>query len=132
MSKATQTSLQLQGGGATYYQNLKLAGDADGDQRLDFLDVHRVSVDASSQRLARLKITVIGAGPAGLVFARNAALHGAIVTVFERAGDPRGVDAGYTNRSFNITLDNVGRQVLGDPRACRPTLSSVILNDRFV
>lgn len=95
-----------------------LAKDAN-DQELGFLGVHRVGSDSSSHRLNSLSIIVIGAGPAGLVFARNAALHGAEVTVFEQAGDPRGSNAGYTNRSFNLTLDNVGRQVLGDSRAWR-------------
>ena len=36
------------------------------------------------------------------------------MTILEKAGDPRGSDHGYTNRSFNITLDEVGRYVLGD------------------
>lgn len=64
-----------------------------------------------------LTIIVIGAGPAGLTFAKSAALHGATVTILEQAGDPRGGDAGYTNRSFNLTLNQVGRRVLGDERA---------------
>lgn len=97
-------------------QTPRIAGNADGDQRLDFLGIHRMGT-STSRRLRKLTVTVIGAGPAGLVFARNVALHGAAVTVLEQAGDPRKGNAGYTNRSFNITLDNVGRQVLGDPRA---------------
>jgi 2-polyprenyl-6-methoxyphenol hydroxylase-like FAD-dependent oxidoreductase len=129
MSQASQASLQLQGGVATNVPNPNLARNADGDQRLDFLGIHRIGVDAPSRRLAGLTITVIGAGPAGLVFARNTALHGAMVTVLEQAGDPRGADAGYTNRSFNITLDNVGRQVLGDARAWR---GGIWLNGRAI
>jgi 2-polyprenyl-6-methoxyphenol hydroxylase-like FAD-dependent oxidoreductase len=129
MSKASQASLQLQGGVVTNVQNPKLAGDADGDQRLDYLGVHHVGVDALSQYLTGLRVMVIGAGPAGLVFARNAALHGAVVTILEQAGDPRGTDAGYTNRSFNITLDNVGRQVLGDARAWK---GGIWLNGRAI
>lgn len=68
-------------------------------------------------KLNGLTIAVIGAGPAGLTFAKGAAQHGAIVTVLEQAGDPRGKDAGYTNRSFNLTLNQVGRRVLADERA---------------
>lgn len=67
--------------------------------------------------LANMTVIVIGAGPAGLTFAKGAALHGATVTVLEQAGDPRGKDAGYTNRSFNLTLNQVGRRVLADERA---------------
>jgi 2-polyprenyl-6-methoxyphenol hydroxylase-like FAD-dependent oxidoreductase len=67
-------------------------------------------------QLDGLKIIVIGAGPGGLTFAKGAHNHGAQVEVIERAGDPRGEDAGYTDRSFNLTLNNVGRTVLGDER----------------
>lgn len=70
--------------------------------------------DNESQSLKNLHITIIGAGPAGLVFARAANQHGAGVEVIERAGDPRGNDAGYTNRSFNLTINSVGRKILGD------------------
>jgi kynurenine 3-monooxygenase len=67
--------------------------------------------------LKGLSVIVIGAGPGGLTFARGAQSHGADVTVIEQAGDPRGDDAGYTDRSFNLTLNQVGRRVLGDERA---------------
>lgn len=129
MSKASTAVLESQGGLVTNFQNLNLAGNADSDQRLDFLGIHHIGFDRTSRRLDGLTITVVGAGPAGLVFARNAALHGANVTVLEQAGDPRSDDAGYTNRSFNITLDNVGRQVLGDARAWH---GGVWLNGRAI
>lgn len=81
--------------------------------------VKRISsvVNQRSVALKGLSIAIIGAGPAGLVLARAAANQGAIVHLLEKAGDPRNDDAGYTNRSFNITLDNVGRMVLGEERA---------------
>lgn len=67
-----------------------------------------------SLTLSGLNILVIGAGPGGLTFARAAAQHGAKVKVIEKAGDPSGKNAGYTDRSFNLTLNNVGRASLGD------------------
>lgn len=67
--------------------------------------------------LESLNAVVVGGGPAGLTFARIAHANGARVTVLEKAGDPRGEDAGYTNRSFNLSLDRVGRYVLGDHAA---------------
>lgn len=70
-----------------------------------------------SDALAGVRIITIGGGPAGLSLATAARAHGARVTVLEQAGDPRGSDPGYTNRSFNITLNDVGRLVLGTPRA---------------
>jgi 2-polyprenyl-6-methoxyphenol hydroxylase-like FAD-dependent oxidoreductase len=42
---------------------------------------------------------------------------GAGVTVLERAADPRSGAAGYTDRSFNVTLNSVGRRELGEERA---------------
>lgn len=66
-----------------------------------------------------LKIFVVGAGPAGLSFARKAQLDGASVTVVEQYGDPRGSNAGFTDRSFNLTLNNAGRNALGDPAVWR-------------
>jgi len=91
--------------------------DMKDDKPLTFLDVDRFDGRCFTQSLAGFCVVVIGAGPAGLVFARAASAHGADVLVLEQAGDPRRDDSGYTDRSFNITLDNVGRQVLGDPRA---------------
>jgi len=117
MNRAMEVVLKPHDTMHTNSYSSNLAGHADSDQQLGFLGVHRIGVDKPSRRLHRLNMLVIGAGPAGLVFARNAALNGASVTVLEQAGDPRKEDAGYTNRSFNITLDNVGRQVLGDSRA---------------
>jgi 2-polyprenyl-6-methoxyphenol hydroxylase-like FAD-dependent oxidoreductase len=125
----SSSSLKQKSKHTIHPQDVHLAGDANGDQQLDFLGVHRIGSDTQSKRLKKLTISVIGAGPAGLVFARNAALHGATVTVFEQACDPRDSDAGYTNRSFNITLDNVGRQVLGDSRAWR---GGIWLNGRAI
>ena len=67
--------------------------------------------------LKGIKIIVIGAGPGGLTFSRAAQANGATVEIIEQAGDPRGDEAGYTDRSFNLTLNNVGRTALGDERA---------------
>ncbi|HSX43218.1 MAG TPA: NAD(P)/FAD-dependent oxidoreductase [Candidatus Saccharimonadales bacterium] len=92
------------------------AFEASFDERMPYLDTHAMSESALGTGLD-LRIVIIGAGPAGLVLARNTARFGAQVTVLEQAGDPRGADPGYTNRSFNITLDVVGRQVLDDQRA---------------
>jgi 2-polyprenyl-6-methoxyphenol hydroxylase-like FAD-dependent oxidoreductase len=88
-------------------------------QYSQYLDTISQVLSRSSQRLAGYNIVVIGAGPAGLVLARTAALQGATVQVLEKAGDPRTDDAGYTNRSFNLTLDDVGRAMLADERALR-------------
>jgi 2-polyprenyl-6-methoxyphenol hydroxylase-like FAD-dependent oxidoreductase len=117
MSQGTTAAPQRAGGVVTSLNTPKLAGKADRDQRMDYLGTHHWDTDEATDRLAGLQVTVIGAGPAGLVFARNAAAHGAQVTILEKAGDPRDDNVGYTNRSFNITLDNVGRQVIGDERA---------------
>jgi kynurenine 3-monooxygenase len=70
-----------------------------------------------SSCLKGVSILIIGAGPAGLVLARAAANQGAVVQVLEKADDPRNDDTGYNNRSFNITLDDVGRMVLNDEKA---------------
>ncbi len=67
--------------------------------------------------LKDLNITIIGAGPGGLTAALAAKKLGAHVQVLEKAGDPRKDKAGYTNRSFNLTLNEVGRKSLGDARA---------------
>jgi 2-polyprenyl-6-methoxyphenol hydroxylase-like FAD-dependent oxidoreductase len=72
---------------------------------------------AGAKRLEGLSAIVIGAGPAGLTFARQAAEQGADVTLLEKASDPFGPEPGYTNRSFNITLEEAGRAVLGTERA---------------
>lgn len=85
----------------------------------DKLDVLHPSTALGAKRLAGLRMIVIGAGPAGLTVARRAAEQGAIVTVLEKAGDPAGSDPGYTNRSFNITLYDAGRAVLGHESAWR-------------
>ena len=86
---------------------------------LDHLDVVRPALFANTKPLRGLTAVVVGAGPAGLTFARFASQLGAKVTLLEQAGDPRGKDAGYTDRSFNITLLNVGRYTLADARAWR-------------
>ncbi|HEX3081902.1 MAG TPA: FAD-dependent monooxygenase [Candidatus Saccharimonadia bacterium] len=86
-------------------------------RRLDGLQIAHQSANSGASALSGLSLVVVGAGPAGLTFARAAALEGAHVIVLEQAGDPSGTDAGYTNRSFNITLDEVGRNVLSDERA---------------
>lgn len=80
---------------------------------LSFLDVIPYSSPATDA-LEGLRITVIGGGPAGLIFARDTSRNGAKVTLIEKADDPRTNDT-YTDRSFNITLESVGRYVLGDP-----------------
>jgi 2-polyprenyl-6-methoxyphenol hydroxylase-like FAD-dependent oxidoreductase len=72
---------------------------------------------ASTLGLEGLKLLVVGAGPAGLAIARATSQYGASVEVIEQAGDPRGKNPGYTDRSFNLTLDNVGRTVLRSSRA---------------
>jgi flavin-dependent dehydrogenase len=108
-----------QGPGGGVDLSFDAAIDTKDDALLTFLDVDRFEGGCFTQSLIGFRAVVIGAGPAGLVFARAVAAHGAEVLVLEQAGDPRGDDPGYTNRSFNITLDNVGRQVLGDPRAYR-------------
>jgi 2-polyprenyl-6-methoxyphenol hydroxylase-like FAD-dependent oxidoreductase len=95
----------------------EFAVDTKNDTPFDQLNIIRYSSKLQTNKLSGLRITVIGAGPAGLVFARDAVRQGAEVTVIEKAGDPRGDNPGYTNRSFNITLDNIGRQVVGDSRA---------------
>ncbi len=81
---------------------------------LSFLNVIPIKKETRSTKLQDLDVIVVGAGPAGLTFARAACAQGAHVIVLEQAGDPRTEDPGYTDRSFNITLDNVGRYILGD------------------
>lgn len=76
-------------------------------------------IESNTTLLSGLTITVVGAGPAGLTFARFASTQGARVTLLEQADEPWGTNPGYTDRSFNITLDEVGRQVLADERAWR-------------
>lgn len=71
---------------------------------------------APKNLLKDLHILVVGAGPGGLTFAKSALEHGALVEVIEQADDPRGSNTGYTDRSFNLTLNSVGRRVLGDER----------------
>ncbi len=117
MSEENRSPLLVQGGIASYSLEPEYAVNVKEDRRLSYLDIFRYSPDRPAKGLQGLRVIVIGAGPAGLVFARAAAIQGADVTVIEKAGDPRGKDPGYTNRSFNITLDNVGRQVLADNRA---------------
>ena len=72
-----------------------------------------------NQQLQGMRIIVIGGGPAGLTFAKAVSSKGAKVRVLEQAGDPRGPNAGYTDRSFNLTLNSVGRTVLADKRVWR-------------
>ncbi|HEX5798259.1 MAG TPA: NAD(P)/FAD-dependent oxidoreductase [Candidatus Saccharimonadales bacterium] len=72
---------------------------------------------SSGNLLKDLKIIVVGAGPGGLTFAKAASLNGADVMVIERAGSPHGLNPGYTDRSFNLTLNEVGRKILGEERA---------------
>jgi len=98
--------------------------DADLDARTDqhsgdllSLDIMSPSGGLHGSALQGLNVVVIGGGPAGLTFARIASANGARVTVLEKAGDPRVKDLGYTNRSFNISLDRVGRYVLGGQEA---------------
>lgn len=98
-----------------FFTQPHFAVDARQDRQLTYLDICRDH--GHTEALRGLTLAVVGAGPAGLVFATAAANHGADVTVFEKAGDPRQDDPGYTDRSFNITLDNVGRQVLANPLA---------------
>jgi flavin-dependent dehydrogenase len=73
---------------------------------------------------------VIGSGPGGMTFAISAAAKGANVTVIEQAGDPRGDDSGYTNKSFNLTINNVGRKILGEHllAGCTPVYGRAIHN----
>ncbi|MEX2014668.1 MAG: NAD(P)/FAD-dependent oxidoreductase [Candidatus Saccharimonadales bacterium] len=73
----------------------------------------------SDNSLRGLKIVVVGAGPGGLTFARTASANGANITVIERAGNPYGKNSGYTDRSFNLTLNEVGRKILGNARSWR-------------
>lgn len=70
-------------------------------------------------KLKGLKITVIGAGPGGLTIAIAAKKYGATVNVLEMADDPSFDQSGYTDRSFNLTLNQVGRKALGDKDAWR-------------
>jgi 2-polyprenyl-6-methoxyphenol hydroxylase-like FAD-dependent oxidoreductase len=81
---------------------------------LSSLNIIPFSNQNRSTNLKGLRVIVVGGGPAGLTFARAATAQGAQVTLLEQAGDPRTEDPGYTDRSFNVTLDNVGRYVLGD------------------
>ncbi len=109
--------------GDNNYSDIKNAPVADfatsepKNDRLEHLDVIRTADQFGNNPLRNLKIIVIGAGPAGLLSAKSAAVQGATVVVLEKAGDPHKHRAGYTNRSFNITLDDVGRCVLGGPKA---------------
>jgi 2-polyprenyl-6-methoxyphenol hydroxylase-like FAD-dependent oxidoreductase len=96
--------------------NERAISSVEPSARLSALDVLQWPYIGQDKALDGLKVTVIGAGPAGLVFARSAIALGANVTILEKAGDPRDPDAGYLNRSFNITLDEVGRHVLADNR----------------
>lgn len=98
-------------------EDVHVATDARQDVDLAYLEIPRNLKASSASMLSGLRAIVIGAGPSGLIFAREASMQGADVTVIEQAGDPRVDDAGYTNRSYNITLVNVGRQVLADSRA---------------
>ncbi len=91
---------------------VELALDTKQDRLLPYLDLPE-----SGTKLRGRTVAVIGAGPAGLITARSAAAQGAIVTVLDKGADPRLEDMLYTDRSFNITLDTVGRQVLASPSA---------------
>lgn len=91
--------------------------DDDDNSNLQHLDVIHNDTKFTSKPLRGLRFAVIGAGPSGLLFAKTTARLGAHVTVFEKAGDPRKQHSGYINRSFNITITNVGRHVLADSSA---------------
>lgn len=93
---------------------------------LSFLKTAPLGKNAVGNSLLDLSVVVIGGGPAGLTFARLASAQGADVTVLEQAGDPRNEEPGYTDRSFNITLDNVGRYVLGDSSVWEESGSLII------
>lgn len=91
---------------------------AEPDVNLSYLNIVRLNAPRS-QALRGMRITIIGGGPTGLTLACALASQGAEAIVLEKAADPRGKDAGYTNRSFNITLNEVGRYVLGDDQFWR-------------
>jgi kynurenine 3-monooxygenase len=91
---------------------VELAVDTKEDQSLPYLDL-----PTPGDTLRGLSLAIIGAGPAGLIAARSAAALSAHVVVLDKGGDPCADDVLYTDRSFNITLDNVGRDVLGNPEA---------------
>ncbi len=86
----------------------------DSATRLAYVDTIQTPFETLGKALDGLTVTVIGAGPAGLLFTKTAVALGAKVVILEKAGDPRLANAGYINRSFNITLDEVGRHVLAD------------------
>lgn len=88
----------------------------DSATRLAYVDALQPPYEKLEKALQGLTVTVIGGGPAGLAFTKTAVALGAKVTILEKAGDPRKANAGYLNRSFNITLDEVGRHVLADER----------------
>jgi hypothetical protein len=94
--------------------SLRIERDKLNTGDLSFLKTAPLGKNAVGNSLLDLSVIVIGGGPAGLTFARLASAQGADVTVLEQAGDPRTEEPGYTDRSFNITLDNVGRYILGD------------------
>jgi 2-polyprenyl-6-methoxyphenol hydroxylase-like FAD-dependent oxidoreductase len=79
----------------------------------------------SNHILRGLRFIVVGAGPGGLTFAKAARQHGAAVEVIEKAGDPGGKNAGYTDRSFNLTLNNVGRASINDSRVLEDSIEVV-------
>jgi 2-polyprenyl-6-methoxyphenol hydroxylase-like FAD-dependent oxidoreductase len=67
--------------------------------------------------LDRLHIAIVGGGPGGLLLASTLRGYGAKVTLYEKTGDPRQAIVNYHYRSFNFTLNDVGRAELGDPLA---------------
>lgn len=68
--------------------------------------------------LDKMRIVVVGGGPGGLALAAAATYEGATVSVFERADDPLSGDPRYTRKSFNLTLNEVGRRIIDDARLC--------------
>jgi kynurenine 3-monooxygenase len=98
--------------------DITIAARSDKDTR-ELAELHIMGPvrDIHAKPLQGLRVIVVGAGPSGLIFAKDASANGAAVTVFEKFGDPRTTGKQYTNRSFNISVDRVGRYVLGDTAA---------------
>jgi 2-polyprenyl-6-methoxyphenol hydroxylase-like FAD-dependent oxidoreductase len=75
------------------------------------------SVNSAAGSLEGLRLAVVGGGLGGLALAYIARFYGVEVVLLEKSGDPRLDTSEDHSRSFNITLNDVGRAELRTAKA---------------